>query len=291
MKKYFPLFVLIGIMLFSLKGYAKEYSGFTVEEMNPTPVYVTGTNNLRDIPSYKGTYLGTLHKGDMPTVVGKVTNNSLNANEYYLLDNGAFINGGYFSFDIPKSVQLNVKNILQNPELPNGCEVTSLAICLNYKGYEVDKTELADNYLPKTSVWNEEYTAEEYYLGNPRSKGGADSGWYCFASCLGKTIDNYNQDKGTSIIYGNLTGVDVTQLYEEIDNGNPVIVFGTLRWNTPKAYSNGYYSNLHCMVLSGYTDDTVTITDPIYGDKYRTISRITFETVWMQMGSRALVVY
>ena len=36
-------------------------------------------------------------------------------------------------------------------------------------------------------------------------------------------------------------------------------------------------------------ETTVTITDPIYGDTV--VNRATFETVWTQMGSRAVVVY
>lgn len=279
------------VLTISVPAYAQEYDGYTVESMEPVQVYVNRTINLRDLPTSEGNLLGTLHEGDMPIVVGKVTSNRWNDYPYYVLDNGAFLNGHYFTFDVPKTVILDVQNILQNPELPNGCEVTSLAICLNYKGYAVDKCDLSDNYLPKTTVWNEEYTSEAYYLGNPRSKGGADSGWYCFATCLSKTIDNYNAANNTAITYGNLTGSDVSSLYAEIDNGNPVVIWGTLRWGTPRAYANGYYRNLHCMVLSGYSDSTVTITDPIYGEGLKTIKRSTFETVWSLMGNHALVIY
>lgn len=34
------------------------------------------------------------------------------------------------------------------PELPTGCEITALAMVLQYFGYEVDKTALAAEYLP-----------------------------------------------------------------------------------------------------------------------------------------------
>ena len=36
-------------------------------------------------------------------------------------------------------VQLPVRTVLQNPELPNGCEAASLAALLNYKGVPADK--------------------------------------------------------------------------------------------------------------------------------------------------------
>lgn len=46
-------------------------------------------------------------------------------------------------------VYIDVPTVMQNPELPNGCEITSLTAVLNSKGYKVEKTEMADIYLPK----------------------------------------------------------------------------------------------------------------------------------------------
>ena len=178
------------------------------------------------------------------------------------------------------NIQLPVANIYQNPELPQGCEITSLAIVLNYHGYNADKCDLSDNYLPKWSDLSGD--PEYYYLREPRS-----DGYYCFAGALMSTINNYNADMGTNVSYKNLSGSSAEALYSEIDNNNPVIVWGTLKWQNPYVL-NGLYQNLHCMVLSGYTNDTVTITDPIYG--VTTISKATFESIWNKMGSRALVV-
>ena len=52
-----------------------------------------------------------------------------------------------------KSMQLYmlipVRHIAQNPELPTGCEITSLTMVLNYLGYNVSKTYMADNYLDR----------------------------------------------------------------------------------------------------------------------------------------------
>lgn len=259
----------------------------TIEDMAPVKMYATASVNLRDIPTYQGNYLGTLAKDSEVNVVAKVTDNIWNNYIYYITDTGAFVHGNYVTTVKPENVQLPVANIFQNPDLPNGCEVTSLSIVMNYKGYAVDKCDMADNYLPKCSTL--EGNPEIEYLRNPRKKGGTDGGFYCFATCICNTIDNYNNANGTEISYENLTGSDVSRLYEEIDKGNPCVVWGTLKWRTPKKYNNGLYSNLHCMVLSGYTNATVTIIDPIYGDTV--INRNTFETVWCQMGQRAVVLY
>ena len=274
-----------------------------VETMEATKAWITKTVNCRDIPDKSGTLIKTYKAGQQITVVGKVTKNPYNEAAYYQTDVG-FIHAGYISFTEPVkeevkpqteqqqqttqiastvNVQLPVSNILQNPELPNGCEITSLTICLNYKGYAVDKCVMSDNYLPKWPDLSGD--PEYYYLREPRS-----NGFYCFASCLCTTIDNYNAANGTSIQYKNLTGSSVSSLYAEIDAGNPVVVWGTLKWGNPRAYESGLYRNLHCMVLAGYTDTTVTIIDPIYGEKGKTVKRSTFESVWSKMGNRAMVV-
>ena len=50
----------------------------------------------------------------------------------------------------------------QMPDLPNGCEVTSLSMLLNYYGIKVDKNELADNIAHVDS-----FTDNGKYRGNP----------------------------------------------------------------------------------------------------------------------------
>ena len=48
-----------------------------------------------------------------------------------------------------KKIFIPVDTILQHPELPNGCEITSVTTLLTFYGYEAAKTEMADKYLPK----------------------------------------------------------------------------------------------------------------------------------------------
>ena len=269
-----------------------------VEEYETKIGYATTSVNVRDLPDISGNKIRVLRKNAPVNIIGFVSSNPYNSNTYYITDDGGFVHSRYITFTAPSSgstekaaatpdanpgVQLPVSNILQNPELPNGCEITSLSIVLNYKGYAVDKCDMSDNYLPKWPDLTGD--PEYYYLREPRS-----NGFYCFATCLCTTIDNYNAANGTSIQYKNLTGLSASDLYAEIDAGNPVVVWGTLKWSSPRAYANGLYRNLHCMVLAGYSDTTVTIIDPIYGDKLKTIKRSTFENVWTQMGSRAMTV-
>ena len=64
-------------------------------------------------------------------------------------------------------------NILQNPELPVGCEITALTILLNYYGFNAEKTDMAKNYLPTS--WGNPKTVDgklykdsfyDYFIGD-----------------------------------------------------------------------------------------------------------------------------
>ena len=62
---------------------------------------------------------------------------------------------------------------LANPELPNGCEITSCCEVLHYLGLlPRTKCELADYYLPRSAQW---YGADpdEVYMGNPHLDDGS----------------------------------------------------------------------------------------------------------------------
>ena len=61
-------------------------------------------------------------------------------------------------------VELDAQPILQNPELPTGCEVTALTAALNYLGYPVDKLTMADQYLTRAEPY--QATFGEAFIGS-----------------------------------------------------------------------------------------------------------------------------
>lgn len=237
-----------------------------------------------DVPTSAGKEVRSLLPGTEVTVVASAMKYNGSSSVFYKLESGAneYVMANYLVPVEEINVSLDVENIMQKPELPNGCEVTSLAIVLNYAGYEVDKCTLSDKYLPKVNTLNA--NPDEYYLREPRT-----NGFYCFAKPLIKCTEKYAAAKEVEITTVNLTGEDVSAIYKTIDEGHPVVVWGTLIWATPGKYDSGLYYNLHCLVLSGYTDKTVTIQDPLYGET--TISRFRFEDIWYQMGQRAMTAY
>ena len=90
--------------------------------------------------------------------------------------------------------------VLQNPELPTGCEITSMTMVLNYYGMEVDKMTMAIEYLPKTEAefyFDKEgnlYGAdmEQYFLGNPAE----EEGYICGAGAIQRAADRYLRESG-----------------------------------------------------------------------------------------------
>ncbi len=213
------------------------------------------------------------------------------------------VNGNLYRFGedgiMLGSVKLGVPVIMQNPELPNGCEVTSLAEVLQYMGFEVSHTELAENYLPCGAITyqNGMMTVpdpEKEYVGNPAT----NSGWYCFETPIIAAANSYLADVGSDMTALSVTGADMDELAGWLQKGKPVIVWVTQQlagvrrtgytWILPDGTTEHPYGGLHCVVLSGIDGDTVTLADPIYGEWEA--ERERFAEIFAGMGSRAVVI-
>lgn len=168
-------------------------------------------------------------------------------------------------------VELDVENILQLPSLPNGCEVVSLAIVLNYLGYDVNAVEFSDEYLIKG-----EYGAVNpfySYVGDPGISGG---GMGCYAPCITRTARDYFDDIGdNTYVAADISGAESNVLEDYIDSGIPVILWGTTNMDCDPSvfatFTDGdeeiiWRAHSHCLVLIGYTANTYLFCDPLkYG--------------------------
>ncbi len=200
-------------------------------------------------------------------------------------------------------VNLGVSNIMQKPGLPNGCEITALAILLNHKGLSADKNVLADHYLRKFPFYaigkNDQRAGGDpdyYYAGNPRNNSNA---YYCFAQPIVSAGNAFLKDHGSSLVASDITGTDEQGLIAQLDAGNPIITWGTLSMGdaftfAPSAWiinDNGDkhvpFLNLHCVVLYGYDDTFFYIADPLRGNV--AFKRSTFMNAYRQIGSRAVI--
>lgn len=196
--------------------------------------------------------------------------------------------------DLPKErVELNVKHISQNPTLPNGCEITSLAIVLNYLGFDVSKETLSDNYLPKADVGKANFYKE--FVGNPRDK---DS-YGCYAGAIVNAANSYLASKGSELKAVDYTGSDFSAVLEKVREGNPVIVWTTAYINQDPGYTTEWWvdgeylvwkANLHCVVVEGYDTikNKVIVSDPMRSREEYDLD--TFIKRYKQFYSQAVII-
>lgn len=200
--------------------------------------------------------------------------------------------GSYFYLrPMEDSVVLAVPNIMQNPELPTGCESVALTMLLRYWGYDtLEKCEIADNYLTYDST-----NFVTSFVGDPHTENGAG----IFAPGLTAAANRFLKDHGDSRIARDLTGTSFEGLLAYVSQGDPVVVWNTVDMQEPgdvnahyyyqgKTYN--FYKEEHCMVLCGYdlTQGTVLVSDPQAGLVWRDLDE--FSSIYKKMGSNAMAI-
>lgn len=213
------------------------------------------------------------------------------------------IDAGKEPVSVPDAVFIDSMQILQNPELPNGCEITTLTCALVSCGYPADKLLLADEYLPKSdSYWGAD--PEKVYMGNPRhsskNPGGYTQGWYCYEGPILEAANKYLAEQ-SSIFRARAENLERDALLDKLANGVPVIAWITTNVAGPKHSSSvGWYDdagqwfipyvNVHCVLVVGYnlSLSEVGLMDPLSG--FKTVSIDTFFSVYEQMGSRSITI-
>ncbi len=196
--------------------------------------------------------------------------------------------------NLKNDVNYDIVNILQNPELPEGCEITSLAILLNYLGFDITHTYLADNYLEQGEAGKTNFY--EKNVGNPREAG---KSWGCYAPVIVKSANRFLLENESRLRAFDLSGYDISELYYQVSMGNPAIVWVTMDFEEPYLKNPWTVDNevfwwkypLHCVVMSGYDFEagTVTLTDPMKNEPV-IVDIQTFETRFRQMESQAVVI-
>lgn len=182
----------------------------------------------------------------------------------------------------------------QYPELPRGCEVTSLAMLLQYKGLNVDKLELAEE-MPRDDTpidWNPDGTIR--YWGNPNTGFVGDitlksKGFGIYHLAL---YDLLKKHVPSAV---DLTGQGFDRILRQVAKGVPVLVWTTVQfdeptswveWDSPDGPVRTTYQE-HAVLLVGYGKDYVVVNDPLKGATVRA-NRGDFEESWEALGKQAL---
>lgn len=177
----------------------------------------------------------------------------------------------------------------QNPDLPTGCEVTSLTMVLNYLGYPADKNDLAANYLTK-----EEFPyANPYsqFVGNPST----NDSFGCYAPVITECAIKYGAN-ATNISY---SSIDTICSY--VEQGQPVIIWATMYmvptsygstvWTDANGQTVSWRGNEHCLVMVGFdaAANEVYLADPLTGS-VTTYMFSKFYTRWIEQDCQAVLV-
>lgn len=236
--------------------------------------------NVRSGPGTNYSKVGKLTKGTKVSII-KIINKDWNQ----IIYNGKIAYTSTIGLEeLSNAIVLSVPYISQYPDMPLGCEATSLAQLLKYKGKDVSKVQIG-----KEMPYSPNKNPELGFVGSPfRNERGVFQSIY--PQALQKTAKKYRPNSS------DITGASVKVLEEEIRKGNPSIVWVSLNFKEPKM---GYWyegtkdqiwvnKNLHVVTVTGVDNDEFYITDPAKG-KY-TISKSYFKHVYETVGKRALVV-
>jgi uncharacterized protein YvpB len=181
-------------------------------------------------------------------------------------------------------------NQMDSPRLYNGCEVTSLAMILNYKGIMVTKNELAKKVdrVPLKYSNGENGNPNFGFVGNMEDGPGLG----VYHGPIQKLAKKYVKEK-----VQDLTNQPFDRILQEVADGNPIWVITTgnfapvsefQTWQTPQGSVDITY-NMHSVVITGYDRESIYINNP-YGTKNQKLNRDSFIKAWEQMGKQAIVI-
>jgi uncharacterized protein YvpB len=198
---------------------------------------------------------------------------------------------------IKDSVLLDAPVIWQMPELPRGCEVTSLAMLLQHQGTYADKLTLAKEVKKNPAEYR--LANGKIYFGDPNE--GFVGNMYTYTQPglgvyhkpIAELAEKYLPGK-----IKDLTGADFLELQTHLSDGRPVWVITNTQfeklhdsyfqtWYTP----NGKVSvttKEHSVLVTGYDKNYVYFNDPLSGEKNKKAPMQDFLDAWVQMGRQAI---
>jgi uncharacterized protein YvpB len=197
----------------------------------------------------------------------------------------------------PKFARLDAPIIKQYPELYNGCEITSLAMLLQYYGVDKGKMEL----VPEMKIDHTPMVMNQHgvikYWGDPDTGfvgdvTGVRKGYGIHAEGIIELLKRYIP------LAENMTGQPFIELEKKIANGIPVMVWTTVTfqapkenqwvtWNTPNGPVTVTFQE-HTVLLVGYDEKHVYINDPRQGLKNLQVEKDQFLDSWEALGKQAL---
>ncbi|MDP4163035.1 MAG: C39 family peptidase [Bacillota bacterium] len=198
---------------------------------------------------------------------------------------------------IKDRVLLDAPAVSQFPELPRGCEVTSLAMLLSSTGLKVDKLKLAAQIKKEDTFFNT--VGGKVFFGNPNA--GFVGNMYDFSKPGLGVYHTPIKELAEKYLPGkidDLTGSDFEDLKIHLSDNRPVwVIINTTyqklednqfqTWMTPSGPIKITYKE-HSVLLTGYDKNNVYFNDPLTGEKNKKAPIKDFKESWVQMGRQAI---
>lgn len=200
---------------------------------------------------------------------------------------------------------INVPIINQYPELPTGCEITSITEVLNYIGFDVDKVYMQENFLATSyDFYHDEISGLLYgpdprkvFVGDPK-----ESGFGCFSPVVADALNSFFTSVESENVAIELFESDQAALEELLDNGIPVIVWASRNMKPFKYTAESEWiiegetetfrwpGNFHVLVLTGYDGGGYYFADTDNREEMAYYQKSAFLTRWQQLGTQAVII-
>jgi len=184
--------------------------------------------------------------------------------------------------------------ISQWPNLPTGCEATSLTMLLNFFGTNLTKEQVVSMQPSGPNIYRVNgvlYGADpnKEFIGSPYDS----HSFGIYHQPFIPIIEAYFPGRSE-----NLSGGSASDLYSAIDSGRPVLVWASvgmmqvtpgIKWTLEDGTVFQWKNGNHALLLVGYTDTQVIMNDPWTG-KEEYYNKAVFEDRWTAMGKQALTI-
>lgn len=196
---------------------------------------------------------------------------------------------------IKQAVLLDAPHLLQYPELPRGCEITSLTMLLQFAGHDVVKTELADEMVKDETpiIYNSDGSIQ--FWGHPNDGFVGDltlngEGFGVYHTPLFQLLQQYIPEAV------DLTDQNFENVEKQLSLGLPVVAWTTtdyqvpkqwIEWDSPSGKVKTTYAE-HAVLIVGFDETHVYTNDPLKLNKNVKINKEQFIESWQAMGSQAL---
>lgn len=190
-----------------------------------------------------------------------------------------------------------VPHVSQLPELPSGCEVTSLAMLLRFYGEEADKMTLAEQVAKDPAVY--EVKNGVVHWGDPNAGFVGDmtrrtqSAYAVYHKPVHELLSLYFPHSALD-----LTGCEFSDIKRFVSGGGPVWVIVNTKykklpasdfvtWESASGTVRATYS-VHAVVVTGYDGENVYFNDPLGRASSAPVQGFT--DAWEQLGRQAVAV-